>query len=65
MQEQKDRAKVATAKISVTGGMKYAKIEKEVGSTKFLGYEENECDDAKILGTLVDGEGEGICGYNP
>ena len=58
MQEQKDRAKAATAKISVTGGMKYAKIEKEVGSTKFLGYEENECDDAKIL-AAVDGEGEG------
>lgn len=58
MQEQKDRAKAAAAKISVTGGMKYAKIEKEVGSTKFLGYEENECDDAKILAT-VNGEGEG------
>ena len=28
MQEQKDRAKAATAKISVTGDMKYAKVEK-------------------------------------
>lgn len=55
MQEQKDRAKAATAKISVTGDMKYAKVEKEVGSTEFVGYTENECD-AKILAT-IDGEG--------
>ena len=55
MQEQKDRAKAAAAKISVTGDMKYAKVEKEVGSTEFVGYSENECD-AKILAT-IDGEG--------
>lgn len=55
MQEQKDRAKAAAAKISVTGDMKYAKVEKEVGSTEFVGYTENECDD-KILAT-IDGEG--------
>lgn len=55
MQEQKDRAKAAAAKISVTGYMKYAKVEKEVGSTEFVGYTENECD-AKILAT-IDGEG--------
>lgn len=55
MQEQKDRAKAAAAKISVTGDMKYAKVEKEVGSTEFVGYTENECD-AKIL-TTIDGEG--------
>lgn len=56
MQEQKKRAKAATAKISVTGDMKYAKIEKEVGSTEFIGYSENECSDAKIL-AQVEGEG--------
>ena len=56
MQEQKERAKAATAKISVTGDMKYAKIEKEVGSTEFIGYCENECSDAKIL-AQVEGEG--------
>ena len=56
MQEQKERAKAATAKISVTGDMKYAKIEKEVGSTNFIGYNENECSDAKIL-AQVEGEG--------
>lgn len=56
MQEQKERAKAATAKISVTGDMKYAKIEKEVGSTEFIGYSENECSAAKIL-AQVEGEG--------
>jgi len=55
MQEQKDRAKAATAKISVTGDIKYAKLEKEVGATEFLGYEKNEAD-GKILATI---EGEG------
>ena len=56
MQEQKERAKAATAKISVTGDMKYAKVEKEVGATDFIGYEFNSCDDAKILAQI---EGEG------
>ena len=57
MLEQKERAKAATAKISVTGDIKYAKIEKEVGSTNFIGYSENECADAKILAQI---EGEGF-----
>ena len=56
MLEQKERAKAATAKISVTGDIKYAKIEQEVGSTNFIGYCKNECSDAKILAT-VEGEG--------
>lgn len=56
MQEQKDRAKAATAKISVTGDIKYAKVEQEVGSTEFIGYDQNSCDDAKILAQI---EGEG------
>ncbi len=55
MQEQKDRAKAATQKISVTGDIKYAKVEDEVGSTDFVGYTDYECD-AKILAT-IDGEG--------
>ena len=55
MQEQKERAKAATAKISVTGDIKYAKVEEKVGATEFIGYNEFECD-AKILETL-DGEG--------
>lgn len=55
MQEQKGRAKAATAKISVTGDIKYAKVEEKVGSTEFVGYEENECE-AVILDT-IDGDG--------
>ncbi len=55
MQEQKNRAKAATEKISVTGDIKYAKIEEKVGSTDFVGYEQNECD-AKIL-DIVEGDG--------
>ena len=55
MQEQKDRAKAATAKISVTGDIKYAKVEEEVGSTEFVGYTETEAD-AKIL-AIIDGDG--------
>ena len=55
MQEQKDRAKAAAQKISVTGDIKYAKIENEVGSTSFVGYEQYEAD-AKILAT-VEGDG--------
>ena len=39
----------------VTGDMKYAKVEEQVGSTDFIGYEENECD-AKILAAI---EGDG------
>ncbi len=56
MQEQKDRAKAATAKISVTGDIKYAKVEEEVGSTEFVGYDEVACE-AKILAQI---EGEGF-----
>lgn len=55
MQEQKERAKAATEKISVTGDMKYAKVENEVGSTEFIGYEENSCK-AKVL-ALIEGDG--------
>ncbi len=55
MQEQKDRAKAATEKISVTGDIKYAKIEERVGSTEFIGYEQSECE-AEIL-DFIEGEG--------
>lgn len=55
MKEQKDRAKAATQKISVTGDIKYAKVEEKVGATNFVGYTDLECD-AKILETL-DGDG--------
>ena len=55
MKEQKERAKAATQKISVTGDIKYAKVEEKVGATDFVGYTNLECE-AKILETL-DGEG--------
>ena len=55
MLEQKERAKAATAKISVTGDIKYAKVEEEVGSSEFVGYDQNESE-SKILAT-IDGEG--------
>lgn len=55
MKEQKDRAKAATQKISVTGDIKYAKVEEKVGATNFVGYTDLECE-AKILETL-DGDG--------
>ena len=55
MQEQKDRAKAATAKISVTGDIKYAKVEEQVGSTEFLGYENNKSE-SKVL-ALIEGDG--------
>src|SRR5574344_1547477 len=51
MSEQKARAKAAAQKISVTGDMKYGKVEKEIGATKFVGYEQDECE-AKILATI-------------
>jgi len=42
MAEQKARAKAATQKISLTDDLVYVDIEKEFGSTEFVGYEKNE-----------------------
>ena len=55
MQEQKDRAKAATQKISVAGDIKYAKIEEKVGSTNFVGYEYFSSN-SKIL-DFIEGDG--------
>ena len=52
MQEQKDRAKAATQKISLTDDLKYVAIENEFGSTNFLGYEQDSTEDAKIVATI-------------
>lgn len=54
MAEQKARAKAATQKISLTDDLVYVNIEKQFGSTEFLGYEKNEAQ-AKIVDT-VEGE---------
>ena len=56
MKEQKERAKAATQKISLTDDLVYVNIENKYGSTDFIGYEETECSDAKIV-EKVDVEG--------
>ncbi len=56
MAEQKERAKAATQKISLTDDLVYVNIENKFGSTNFIGYEETECNDAKIVEKVeVDG----------
>ncbi|MCR5261793.1 MAG: alanine--tRNA ligase [Candidatus Gastranaerophilales bacterium] len=56
MKEQKERAKAATQKISLTDDLVYVNIENKYGATNFTGYEETECSDAKIVETVeVDG----------
>ena len=56
MTEQKERAKAATQKISLTDDLIYVNIENKFGSTNFIGYDETECDDAKIVEKVdVDG----------
>lgn len=57
MAEQKQRAKAAAQKVSVADDLVYANIEKEFGSTEFLGYEKNECSGAKVV-ARVDVEGQ-------
>lgn len=56
MAEQKERAKAATQKISLTDDLIYVNIENKFGSTNFIGYDETECNDAKIV-EKVDVEG--------
>ncbi len=55
MEEQKKRAKAAAQKVVLTDDLKYVEIEKQFGSTEFLGYEKEEIE-AKIIAT-VEGEG--------
>lgn len=56
MAEQKERAKAATQKISLTDDLVYVNIENKFGTTNFIGYDETECNDAKIV-AKVDVEG--------
>lgn len=44
MAEQKARAKAAAQKISLTDDLIYVEIEKEFGSTEFVGYKKNQCE---------------------
>lgn len=55
MKEQKERAKAATQKISLTSDLVYVDIENKFGSTNFVGYEKKEVLDAKIL-AIVDAD---------
>lgn len=55
MKEQKERAKAATQKISLTDDLVYVNIENEKGSTVFTGYDECKTD-AKIVATVDAGE---------
>lgn len=55
MAEQKARAKAATQKISLTDDLVYVDLEKQFGSTEFVGYEQDEAD-AKIIAS-VEGDG--------
>jgi len=55
MQEQKTRARAATQKISLTDDLIYVNIEKQFGSSEFVGYVQDQAD-AKILATVEVGE---------
>lgn len=54
MSEQKARAKAAAHKINITNDLVYVDIEKQFGSTEFLGYEKDEAE-VKII-AQVEGE---------
>lgn len=59
MAEQKARAKAAAHKISLTDDLIYVDIEKQFGSTEFLGYEKNEAQ-AKIVAIVETGEDSSV-----
>ena len=56
MSEQKERAKNAHVKISLTQNLIYVDIRKKHGETKFLGYEQDEVADAKVVAIVKDSE---------
>ncbi len=55
MKEQKERAKAATQKISLTNDLVYVDIENKFGSTEFLGYEKAQAQ-AKVIATVEAGD---------
>lgn len=56
MAEQKERSRGANKTASIAGGdQTYADILKQVGSSKFVGYDELECE-ATVQAIIVDGE---------
>jgi len=56
MAEQKERAKNAHVKISLTQNLIYVDIRKKNGETKFLGYEQDEVNDAKVIAIVKDSD---------
>ncbi len=51
MQKQKEKAKAAAHKISLTDDLVYVNVENEFGSTEFLGYEETQAE-AKVTAVI-------------
>ncbi|MEW5821166.1 MAG: alanine--tRNA ligase, partial [Cyanobacteriota bacterium] len=56
MQEQKERAKKAHVTERLTDDLVYAEILKELGPTKFTGYNETITKDCKVLKLIKDGK---------
>ncbi len=55
MQKQKEKAKAAAHKISLTDDLVYIDVENKFGSTEFLGYEKNTAE-AKIIAVIEAGD---------
>lgn len=55
MKKQKDKAKAAAHKISLTDDLIYVDVENKFGSTNFVGYENNEAD-AEIVAIIEAGD---------
>ena len=54
MNEQKERAKNAHVKISLTQNLIYVDIKKKNGETKFLGYEKDVEENCKVVAIVKD-----------
>ena len=55
MQKQKEKAKAAAHKISLTDDLVYVNVENEFGSTEFLGYEKSQAQ-AKVIAVIEAGD---------
>ncbi len=55
MKKQKEKAKAAAHKISLTDDLVYVEVENKFGSTEFLGYEKTQAD-AKIIAIIEAGD---------
>ena len=56
MQDQKERAKNAHVKISLTQNLIYVDIKKKNGETKFLGYDKDVEENCKVVAIVKDSE---------